>query len=199
MKLRKVVSVLGAMASITRFSQSILAKPENVLEHTGFVAIMSLAIAKEIERQRGKGSVDIGLLLEKCLVHDMDEVSTGDISRPTKYSSKEMLELMESLSARAIVDISNQCQVTFYDNWYDAKKEKTGSIVELSDALSVVYKAHDEVVMRGNKTINFGKPERLMQIVNERFELIEKSYDVSLSSQRQESVIMLDQILEKLK
>lgn len=163
MKIKTVIESLGKLSCVNRFSQSYLSKPENVMEHTGFVALMSLAIAKDLIRKDCE--INVGLLLEKALVHDLDEIITGDVTRSTKYSSDEMLSSMNLLSQESINKISTDCDCSFNLCWASAKEGKEGSIVSLADCLSVLFKAHNEVVMRGNKTIDFGGTSKLRENV----------------------------------
>jgi len=207
-KLSKCMETIGQLSSITRYSQSILSKPENVLEHTGFVALLCMFIADEIDSQQTLMNqdtrtqipiVDRGLLLQKALVHDIDEVMTGDIARPTKYHNERIKEELDNFAADSANNISGECGVKFYHYWNEAKSGPEGEIVSLCDALSVLHKAHDEVVMRGNKTMNFGSVDGLIKLIGDRFYIIEESYGVSLEKCYRECVQMADELKEVLK
>lgn len=198
MKIRNLLSVLGGMASTVRYSQSRLAKPESVMEHTGFVALTALAIGKQINAEGNVRVVDIGTLLEKALIHDMDEVVTGDLSRPTKYSSTEMLSLMEKLSSSAMQEIDKDCDTAFSEKWDVAKKGGEGAIVALADCLAVLHKAHDEIVMRGNKTIIFGSPNGLEILLRSRIDDVCDHFDVESISEWTDISSMLVEIKQEL-
>ena len=56
------------MASIRRYSQLHLLKPESVMEHTGFVCLFTYLLSEEINSVSGE-KVDIGLALQRAVVH----------------------------------------------------------------------------------------------------------------------------------
>jgi 5'-deoxynucleotidase len=131
----KIFELARDMAAITRWSQAYCLKEESVLEHTGFVAVYALRLAY-------KHDVDIGEVMERAIVHDMEETITGDIPTPTKYSSPAMLDLIESLSVDAAVNISrNVFFGCMFRPWSKSKAiDDAGRIVALADIAAVVYK-----------------------------------------------------------
>ena len=133
--------------------------PESVLEHTGMVAIVSMAIGTELLRIE-PDCVKLGWILSRALVHDMDELITGDLPRPTKYSSPKATELFEELSRTGVDKVSR----TMLKEWPGfaailsdvhkvAKEGREGLVVKLADQLAVVYMVWREVLMRGNHTL----------------------------------------------
>lgn len=164
MKLKNTFELMNGMSSIVRYSQSSLCRPESVLEHTAFVACTSLIIGKKLNELGCE--IDIEKLLKKCLVHDMDEVITGDIARSTKYHNEIIKEQLDILSYDAMETICEKTNVNLIEDWEFSKEGDEGKIVELVDALAVLWKAHDEVVMRGNKTIVFGDVENLAERIS---------------------------------
>ena len=163
MNLVKFFAVAGRLASLSRFSMERLISRESVLEHTGFVAMLSWALSSEINaistNAGGPPLVHVGVCLEKALAHDMEEIITGDIARPTKYSSQEALLLFKSLSASAIRTVAESLDEqphfghTIIERNTAAKQGREGTIVAISDMLAVVYKVWDEVIVHGNKTL----------------------------------------------
>jgi 5'-deoxynucleotidase len=131
----KIFELARDMAAITRWSQAYCLKEESVLEHTGFVAVYALRLAY-------KHDCDIGEVMERAIVHDMEETITGDIPTPTKYSSPEMLAMISDLSDAAAVDISRSVFFgCMYHPWKKAKMgDDPGYIIVLADIAAVVYK-----------------------------------------------------------
>lgn len=169
MNLLGCLEVAGELATINRYSKSKLNNPENVLEHTGFVSMIAYFVGHAINNSESEKKVDIGVLLSRCIVHDVEEFVTGDVQRPTKHSSPEMLSLFDELSSNAILEVSAKTDnKEIIRDWSNSKKGYEGSIVAFCDAFSVVYKAYDEVVLRGNKTIQFGSTVGLLKIVGKR-------------------------------
>lgn len=157
-------------SATSRFSQTHLIKDESVLEHTGFVCMMSYFIATQLISEGHKG-IDLGTLMCKATAHDLDEIVTGDIPRPTKYYNegiKEALSVIEKSNMR-IIDEELKMNGRVYDDWSSSKEGKEGSIVELADALAIVYKAWQECMLFGNKTIidhATNKPAHFREIDN---------------------------------
>ena len=138
------------MACITRWSQVYSAKRESVLEHTAFVALYSYQMCCKYKIQ-GK---ERELTLIKALVHDVDEVVTGDIPTPTKYDNDTIRNEIEILERGAAAGISSAAfKGDMFQYWCSAKNITTesGCIIAISDAAAVVYKIWQETSV-GNKS-----------------------------------------------
>lgn len=153
----KSFKILQQFSSVKRYSRDRLICPENDLEHTGFVALISYFLALEVR----KLGVEINLekLLVGAIVHDIDEALTGDVPRPTKHNNNSLLEEIKRLefnSVKTIFEYLDQenSQNNIVKDWEDAKKDGTieGDIVKLADTLSVVYKVWVEVVLMSNRS-----------------------------------------------
>lgn len=165
MNLVKFFAVAGRLASLSRFSMERLISRESVLEHTGFVVLLSWAIATEVNAReqvimRARiVPLDMGKVLQHATAHDMEEIITGDIARPTKYSSVEALTLFKSLSASAIRTVAESLDdmPAFGEKVIEhntaAKQGREGAVVAIADMLAVVYKVWDEVIVHDNKTL----------------------------------------------
>ena len=136
-----------------RYSQTRLSNPESVLEHTGWVCMCSFFIGMEL-KSFGE-EIDMGLLMSKAVIHDVEEVIVGDIANPTKYYSSALTQQIHSLSEHAAGTLLSPFESgkQLFDLWVEAKYGKEGYIVALADKLAVVYKVHQEVVGFGNSTI----------------------------------------------
>lgn len=142
----------GKLASMDRYSQTRLINPESVLEHTGYVCMCSLIIARRILKN-GR-SVNIALLMSKAAVHDIEESITGDIACPTKYWDASATSTMKRISDEAsVMAFRSIGDDDLYEIWADSKEGFEGQIVSLADKLAVVYKVHQEYALFGNKTI----------------------------------------------
>lgn len=158
MDLIKLFSISQGMSAIKRYSQLHLVKEESVMEHTGFVCLFTYLVCEEINSKTYFDSekMNIGIALQKAVVHDMDEVVTGDIPRPTKYHSKSTIEVFDSISEKGINQIIRDLEIktgNIKHNWKNAKEQNEGFIVALADLSSVVYKLWDETVLLGNKKL----------------------------------------------
>lgn len=151
-KLLEIFDINYKMSALTRYSQTHLVKEESVLEHTGFVCSMAYYIGMVLVKENVP--LNIGVLLSKAVVHDMDEIITGDIPRPTKYYNEGVRGALQEIEDANMLKISAEVELEsiFYD-WKKAKDGKEGLIVAICDSLAVVYKVYYEVIMFGNMTI----------------------------------------------
>ena len=160
MQLMDLFSVLARMHAMQRFSMTQLTQPESVMAHTGMVALTSLLIATECNTV-AKQKIDISELLTKALLHDIEEVITGDTPRPTKYESSESVAMFAKMKVRAIARVLQQLQLSreatadLRPQYNEAKSLTTitGIIVALADLLAVVYTAWSEVLLRHNHSL----------------------------------------------
>jgi len=161
MNVIKVFSISQSMASIRRYSQLHLVKPESVMEHTGFVCLFTYLLCEEINSVSGE-KVDIGLALQRAVVHDIDEVVTGDIPRPTKYFSETSKKVFDEIAESGVDQIIDELDVwelpdeaisKLRKNWVEAKLGREGFLIALADLSSVVFKIWDEVILLGNKKL----------------------------------------------
>lgn len=147
-------TMLERLSSVSRYCRDNPSQRESLLEHTGWVCTLSMHIATHL-RQNGD-FVDVGEMLSKAVLHDIEEGLTGDISGPSKHYSPLLSDEVKEMESDAVV-----CWMGFLDIhdrqyhalWNNAKNEETmsGAIVKIADYLSVVYKIWVEASMRGNK------------------------------------------------
>lgn len=143
------------MAAIRRYSSIHLLKEESVLEHTGFVCMFTYLVCLELNAFNTY--VDLGKALSRAVIHDVDEVVTGDIPRPTKYFDSNSIETFKKISEVGIsslikeMDASDSVQLKLREDWDNSKKDNEGMVVALADLASVVFKLWDEVILLGNK------------------------------------------------
>lgn len=151
-KLLEIFEINYKMAALSRFSQTHLIREESVLEHTGFICMMSYYIGNKLIIE-GK-SLNMGVLMCKAVAHDMDEIITGDIPRPTKYYNEGIREAIYEIEEDNMRKISKTMELDYmFNDWVDAKRGNEGLIVALCDGLAILYKVHYEAIKFGNKTI----------------------------------------------
>jgi 5'-deoxynucleotidase YfbR-like HD superfamily hydrolase len=147
------IATIQKLSNVQRYSQAALSKSENVLEHSALVSLIALHIANSLIAD-GVKNIDIGKIVIKCLIHDIEESEIGDIASPAKYHNENIassIKEMEKAIAREIFEESGIASM--YSTWATAKKYNTGVIVAFADSLTVLIKTHDEIVLRGNKTL----------------------------------------------
>lgn len=143
-------SPLGRLNEVSRYSSVYQECNESLSEHTADVSMMSYLIARTMNNECYE-SLDIGTLLEKCLLHDIDESITGDVPRNTKYATNEVHETLDTVASRAVSMIEGLVNIDNLQGiWSTAKEGKEGLILKVSDILVVVKKCITEISLRGN-------------------------------------------------
>ena len=120
-----------------RYSLMFQSKPESLSHHIAEVGVLSYILALRLNSY-GE-NLDIGDILEKVILHDLDEVLTGDIPRGTKYYSDAGLQAMRGIAHDAISTLANQLEGgdIIVNKWKEAKNGREGTILVLTDMLCV--------------------------------------------------------------
>lgn len=150
--IKHIASPQMRMDQVIRYSGTRQADPENVAVHVTDVSILGYSLILKINSQYGE-DVNVGEYLEKVLVHDLDEVLTGDVPRNTKYHNDTILGELRNIADTAMDHMTMKCfdnSSRVYQIWDESKEGKSGVIVKLADMLSVAKKTLVEVEMLGN-------------------------------------------------
>lgn len=142
---------LCRMNEVYRYSSVYQENNESLSDHVVDVMMMSYLVANDLNKITEE-KIDIGVLLEKCLIHDVDEVITGDIPRNTKYATKVVHQELNKVADSAIYMLSEYASIDLYKLWSESKSGKEGLILSVCDMLSVAKKAVTEINLRGNLT-----------------------------------------------
>ena len=144
---------MSRMNEVYRYSSVYQETNERLSDHITEVSIMSYLIAKELESSYHE-ELNLGVLLEKCLLHDIDEVLTGDIPRNTKYATNQVHTELNKVADQAVDTIVRMMPSTsdLKSIWSSAKDGKEGTILAIVDMLCVAKKCITEVELRGNLT-----------------------------------------------
>jgi 5'-deoxynucleotidase YfbR-like HD superfamily hydrolase len=119
--------------------------PESVAEHSFYTVLYCLFVG-EWAREHGT-SLDIGKLLTRAVLHDLEEARTGDILRMFKHRSASLTkainrvgeeELADALSAIVIED-TDSVAPSLVAEWKWAKDSTPeGRVMAFADFLSVL-------------------------------------------------------------
>lgn len=144
-----IINICRKTAIVKRYSQSHLQRPENVLEHIGFVCVASLLIGQN------HPNMNLGSLLSKAACHDLEESEIGDIINPVKYANDTISSAIDELSEAAIRSISDTLDLEGLPSIWRNAKDSTleGRTVAIVDVIAVLAKLHEEVVIYGNISI----------------------------------------------
>lgn len=155
----KKLEMINILAGIKRYSRDFLIRAEPLISHIGFCAVYSIFLANELQLRYPelRGKIDLGKLVTKATVHDLDEIATGDIVRNVKHHSPEAVEMFKDLEDKGMkyIDeyLGSDTLINIYSLW-DTAKDSTcieGVLVKLVDFMAVVYKVWDEYYLLSNR------------------------------------------------
>jgi 5'-deoxynucleotidase YfbR-like HD superfamily hydrolase len=132
---------INRLRYVKRFSTCHVVHTENVAEHAYFVGLYSLLIGEWVS-DHGQ-EVDMGVLLTKCLLHDVDEARTGDIHRPFKYYNDMITKALKWGAGQMFLEIIGKVvhkeassALGMAMQWETCKEGLEGSILAFSDFLA---------------------------------------------------------------
>lgn len=136
---------------VIRYSGLRTREPETLSHHIIEVQLLSLKMYYEL-LELGYNELELGQLLYKGLIHDMDEVITGDFPRPIKYYNKEIRDSIEFVADKSVQWLSyNEFgSMEPYEVWSTSKLGHAGLVIKVSDLAVVAKKAAEEVLIFGN-------------------------------------------------
>lgn len=146
-------------ADIKRYSGTDCSRSEDILQHTSQVALLSYMLGLQL-KSYGE-LIDIETLLERAILHDIDECITGDVPRNVKYFSeathtsiKEMSDVASEMLLSVILSTESRVdpllRKRIVGNIQSCKEGSEGLIIKIVDMLCVAYKCHEEIVLLGN-------------------------------------------------
>ena len=138
------------MAHMNRFSPEIYLRPEDVAEHSYWVALLSLAIADEYLEDEPVNRLKI---LTMALFHDIVEIVTTDVPTPIKRSTPKTNAFYEIVEKQASKELEKSLG---YHNLTDIIEEVNhgesveAQIVRAADRISAIIYASEEAFL-GNR------------------------------------------------
>lgn len=149
---------LYKMSNIWRYSGRLIQKPENLAEHSFYVAFKVLELGSHFNIPEDK----IIKALRIALCHDIGEIYTGDLPHNLKMYSPKIKEISEQLEVELISKNFEFFSNDFKD-FADRKDEIVCTLVDLADCADVLMFIDREELL-GNKH------EDIMQIRTECYE-----------------------------
>lgn len=147
-----------SLAHIVRFSAHAQNFPESVAEHSFFVAYITSVLCQLLKRKKVK--IDSEKAVTMALVHDMEEMFSGDILGPFKHYSPEVTgairKVNEFLVKEVFAGLPDQLVSQFVSLWNEEGEQKAieAQVVKVADRLSLIGKCSEE--MKGGN--QFFKP-----------------------------------------
>jgi 5'-deoxynucleotidase YfbR-like HD superfamily hydrolase len=152
-----MTGILTRTRYVHRWSTFHTLHKESVAEHSFFVAFYVLVIGSWLNQDRIR--INLDMVLQRALVHDLDEAYSGDFIRSFKHSSPELKQALDDAAqsfhrkiCEAVVD--GIVAADMHHSWQVAKDETMeGRLLAFCDFLSVASYAVLER-MAGNTHIS---------------------------------------------
>jgi 5'-deoxynucleotidase YfbR-like HD superfamily hydrolase len=125
------------LASVWRYAALRVSRAENVAEHSFYVALYALALARDL-RRRGT-DLDEVRVLRGALCHDLDESISGDLTRPYIAAIPGLRETLDAANARFVRGLARGLGFDAERDW-GVQRERTleGEVVAVADVLEIV-------------------------------------------------------------
>jgi len=181
---------------VNRFSTCRVNKFETVAEHSYYVAFYALMISEWCVQN--KISHDRKIILERALLHDLEEAATGDFPRGFKYSDDSLRKHMNEVALKGlksvVIALWNDENVikNIMDFWQNAKDDSIeGKILELADFFSVLSYVYEEI-----RSSNFTMREHVDSLQEYYQKFTTKEFDFLRSLIEQARTILFLEILD---
>jgi len=138
------------LAVIDRYSTQYVLRRENVAEHSFFVAATAHMIYLKLRVYDPTADLDLGDLLARALLHDYDEVVSGDIPHQFKHADATLNKQVNRVAIRLLTSWARK--VGLPQSWLDAvtkakADDLAGQIIRFADMSAVVAYAAENVEM----------------------------------------------------
>jgi len=138
------------LMELKRYQNNFMFKRRSVAEHMWSVAKIAEGLAIW-EEKKFDHPVDMGLLLERCINHDLIEQATGDIIATTKKKTADMRKAVEEIEhltyeEEIMPDLPQSWRERFRGYMLNPKSNDIeGRIVTAADIIDTVLEAIEEV------------------------------------------------------
>jgi len=139
------------LSCIMRFNNTPRLASESVCEHSYYVAFLSMLVGDYLEQEGLK--FDKTRLLRMALLHDVEEIISGDIIKVLKSGGfKKELDKMNVSSMEFLTGVLGEEGETYFTLWQEAKRKETleAKIIDLIDMVACVLYSVKEIHL-GNK------------------------------------------------
>ena len=166
---------------IDRFSNTPHIQPYSVAQHSFYVALYGLIFAKienerEWEENDGNADIyDVNFVVQKALVHDLEESITGDILFPLHNDYPEFKEKLDFIRTKSVRDfvfkeLPPSTRMQLKESWATAKDDTPeGILIACMDKVEIIAYALTEMEL-GNEAIR--------EIYNNAVNIIRKEFKI---------------------
>jgi 5'-deoxynucleotidase YfbR-like HD superfamily hydrolase len=180
---------LARLRYIKRFSTCRTVSTETVAEHTAYVVLYSMLIA-QWATENTDVELDVGMLLRRAAVHDVEESRSGDFPRTFKYSTEDLRAAVEVAAKKVFNALTDDeaARRTLFLAWENAKDDTyEGRILEFADFLSAL-----SFVVEEKKVGNFCLSQHTGTFSKYLEKFLNKNYDFMRPLVRQAQQIVVE-------
>lgn len=137
------------LAHVMRFSSTPQHFPESVAEHSFYTAYIASLLCDLAEQK--EIAVDRERVISMALVHDTEEMFSGDILNPFKHYSPEVKEAIQKVNREVVPQVFENLPESMRKKYIalwneDSKGESMeAQMVKVADRLSLLSKCAEEV------------------------------------------------------
>ncbi|MDP2735910.1 MAG: HD domain-containing protein [bacterium] len=137
------------LAHVTRFSATPQHFPESVAEHSFYAGYIVSLLCDVAEKNGVKADREKAVTM--ALVHDMEEMFSGDILTPFKHYSPEVKETIRNVNREVIPQVfeglPEEMKAKYISLWNEDSKGESveAQMVKVADRLSLLSKCAEEV------------------------------------------------------
>jgi putative hydrolases of HD superfamily len=125
------------LREISRHNEAVPGRRESVAEHSWHLALVCWVLQAEFEREFGT-SVDLGRMIKMCLMHDLVEIDTDDVSawQAERYAGRAAAE--DAAARRIFATLPGELAAEFLGLWeeYEAGATLEARLVRGVDRLN---------------------------------------------------------------
>lgn len=154
---KNVMEFIQELESVQRFSKNRPIWQENLVYHTGIVATLSIYLLNKMTEEYGEelfSSQQACELMARTVIHDIGEIITGDIIRPTKYATPEIsaaINQLETTGVGAVIEKYDLPRIWKQD-WAKGKDDEVGLLLKIADAAAVAVTCRRELWLFSNRS-----------------------------------------------
>jgi 5'-deoxynucleotidase YfbR-like HD superfamily hydrolase len=154
---KDIMGFIQEAESIQRFSKNRPIWQENLVYHTGVVTTLSIYLLNKMTEEYGSELFSAQLaceLMARSVVHDMGEIVTGDIVRPTKYATDNLTTAIDKLEEQGVKEVIKQYNLPaiWESDWQKGKHDEVGLILKIADAVAVAVTCRRELWLFSNRS-----------------------------------------------
>jgi 5'-deoxynucleotidase YfbR-like HD superfamily hydrolase len=148
------------LTSIVRYNTVKFIRPQPLMQHLGSATLIAMLLSDYFNKVGIKNNTE--RVMRMAIIHDIDEVVSGDIPHEAKYQvefSQELREALDKLTTYTIKSTlsmikDNELEARYDSLFSEEKGKKTieAKIVKLADSADVIIYARHEQKL-GNKSM----------------------------------------------